>query len=425
MSLTALLFLVIFIVGIVATFYNPVFGILLYIFEWHNHPPYMWWGSSLPDLRYPFLIAIITLISFIINRNKLRPLKKVHYGPLPWLVILVIWMYMVSYGWALNSEESLVQTWEFLKFVLLYFMIFMIIREKKHYDWFILTLIFSVANFGRIAYEEGSNRNLGVIAPNATEENAISAHVVSTVPFFGTKFFQGKRWLKIFIVLAVPLLINLMILANSRGTFVAFIAIGLFGLILFPAREKLKIVLAIFAGAIMVFWLANDQFWKRQETTLKPRQESSAESRFLLWRGAINVMKDFPLGVGDEGFELVVFDYVPELAPLMEEKGAKTVHNTFLLAGVDWGYPGLFVFLAFLLHTFIILHRLKIKLKQFPQLKQKYYYEAISLQLALLGLLTAGVFTNRLYTEVLYWYGALVVSLLNIVNQDIADALEN
>lgn len=421
MPLYAIFFLAIFVVGIIATFYNPVYGILLYVFEWHNHPPYMWWGDSVPNLRYPFLIAIVTLISFFLNRKKLQQLPHVYLGPFFWLVALTMWMYLVDIGWAFRPKEAFSQTWEFVKFVVFYLMMVFILRERKHYNWFILTLILGVANFGRIAFERGSNRYVGVIAPNATEENAIAAHVVSAIPFFGTRFITGNRWLKIFIILSAPFLINLMILANSRGAFVALLMIGMVGFILFPPREKLKIILALIAAGVMVFWLANDQFWQRQETTLKPEEEGSASSRFFLWNGALNVIKDYPLGVGYKGFELLVFEYVPELVPVMEVKGAKTVHNTFLLIGVDLGIPGLIIFIGFIIHTFLIIHQSKVRLKRFPELKKAFYYEFISLQLGLVGLLTAGFFTNRFYAEVLYWYAALAVVLSNIINREIEE----
>ncbi|MEZ4763670.1 MAG: hypothetical protein R3C26_10895 [Calditrichia bacterium] len=60
MSLTAIIFALIYFSGMMLTFYNPVFGVLTYIFEWHNHPPYFWWGNDLPDLRWSYSIAIVT-----------------------------------------------------------------------------------------------------------------------------------------------------------------------------------------------------------------------------------------------------------------------------------------------------------------------------------------------------------------------------
>ncbi len=248
------------------------------------------------------------------------------------------------------------------------------------------------------------------------------------------RFLEGvRRWARVLLVArAVLLWVSVAIGALVVGGLLDYLLrapagvravglIGAVGFVLFPPKEKLKIVLALVAAGVMVLWLANEQFWERQKTTLKPKEEGSAASRFYLWRGALNVIKDYPLGVGDEGFSLLVFDYVPELVPKMEEKGARTVHNTFLLAGVDWGIPGFILFMGFLIHTFWVIHRLKRRLKQYPDLRRKYYYELISLQLAIIGLLTAGFFTNRLYAEVLYWYAALAVVLANVVNREMEE----
>ena len=51
MALRTLGFVAVYGVGLVLTLFNPVYGVLTYFFEWHNHPPYFWWGEQLPDLR--------------------------------------------------------------------------------------------------------------------------------------------------------------------------------------------------------------------------------------------------------------------------------------------------------------------------------------------------------------------------------------
>ena len=84
-----------------------------------------------------------------------------------------------------------------------------IIRNLKHHRFVIWVMMLGVANFGRVAFQSGSNRDLGVIAPNSTEENAISAHVAAITGFFGLYFLIGKKWEKIVTLLSVPFLINL------------------------------------------------------------------------------------------------------------------------------------------------------------------------------------------------------------------------
>ena len=158
--------------------------------------------------------------------------------------------------------------------------------------------------------------------------------------------------------------------------------------------------------------LANEQFWQRQKTIDNYEQEGSASSRIYLWRGAIEMWKDHPLGLGGDGYQALVMDYVPELREIMEEKGAKTVHNTFLLVLVEWGFVGVILFLGFLIHTFLILGR--IRRDRFKAPSYRYYVDAVAIQMGLIGILVAGIFHNRLYSEVIYWFGAFAVALRNI-----------
>jgi len=412
MPVSAILFLILYFTGLILTFRHPYFGVATYIFEWHNHPPYQWWGSHLPDFRWSFLISVVTLVSLIINRKKLKPLHGADYKLILWLIAFTAWMYFISSFFAIDPKESFKKAEIFYKLTIQIFLMMYILRETKHFRFVIWVMLLGVANFGRIAYERGSNRDLGVIAPNSTEENAISAHVAAMLPFFGLYFLIGKNWEKVVTIISAPFLINLIILANSRASFMAVLVIALLAVIWIRGKLRWRVLLALVGGAILVLTLANEQFWQRQKTIDNYEQEGSASSRIYLWRGAIEMWKDHPLGLGGDGYQALVMDYVPELREIMEEKGAKTVHNTFLLVLVEWGFVGVILFLGFLIHTFLILGR--IRRDRFKAPSYRYYVDAVAIQMGLIGILVAGIFHNRLYSEVIYWFGAFAVALRNI-----------
>lgn len=412
MPVTAILFLILYFSGLILTFRHPYFGVATYIFEWHNHPPYQWWGGHLPDFRWSFLISVVTLVSLIINRKKLKPLHGADYKLILWLIAFTVWMYFISGFFAIDPKESFKKAEIFYKLTIQIFLMMYILRETKHFRFVIWVMLLGVANFGRIAYERGSNRDLGVIAPNSTEENAISAHVAAMLPFFGLYFLIGKNWEKVVTIISAPFLINLIILANSRASFMAVLVIALLAVIWIRGKLRWRVLLALVGGAILVLTLANEQFWQRQKTIDNYEQEGSASSRIYLWRGAIEMWKDYPLGLGGDGYQALVMDYVPELREIMEEKGAKTVHNTFLLVLVEWGFVGVILFLGFLIHTFLILGR--IRRDRFKAPSYRYYVDAMAIQMGLIGILVAGIFHNRLYSEVIYWFGAFAVALRNI-----------
>ncbi len=240
-----------------------------------------------------------------------------------------------------------------------------------------------------MAWQRGGNRYLGVIAPNATEENAISAHVAAILPFFGLYALTGKRWQKIVTILSVPLLLNLIILANSRASFLAVLVIGILSFIWIKGRLRWYVLLALVAGVFMVFMLANDQFIERQSTIQNYEEDGSAMSRIYLWNGAIEMWKDHPAGAGGKAFTKLVMDYVPELVEVMQDKGVKTVHSTFFLVLVEWGVVGIFLYFGFTFHMFFILGRIRKRSPETPG--YSYYVDAMAIQMGIIALFLPGL----------------------------------
>ena len=114
-------------------------------------------------------------------------------------------------------------------------------------------------------------------------------------------------------MLSIPFLINLIILANSRASFLAVVVIAILSLIWIKGKLRFYVFLGLIAGVGLVFMLANEQFWERQSTIQNYKDEGSAMSRFYLWNGAIEMWKDNPIGLGGEGFEELIITTVPLL----------------------------------------------------------------------------------------------------------------
>jgi probable O-glycosylation ligase (exosortase A-associated) len=420
MSLTGIVFLSVYGIGLLLTLYNPFYGVALYIFEWHNHPPYMWWGSDWPDIRWSYTIALVTVISWVLNRKKLPPLFNPDYKPVIWLVLFIINAYIVSHTVAIIPSESARKAEILLKYVIYFMIMTQLIRTPKNYRLMIWVLLLCVANFGRMAWEEGGNRDFPFMAPNASGDNAIAAHVMTAIPFYLFTFFDPKtnRWQKLLIIFIIPFCFNLIVLANSRGATLGLIVIAVFTLIWTSGKTRLKVVLGVVIGGLMFLQLTNDQFWERQGTIKEYENDGSAMSRIYLWRGAINMMTDYPLGVGGEGYEELAQEYAPELKEKMARDGNKTVHNTFFNFGTEWGFLGLFFYLGFLAHSFILLIKVKKISKKFPALSS-FYYEATAVQLAILGISAAGMFHNRSYAEIVFWLCAFAVILYNMVRTEL------
>ncbi|NIU01137.1 MAG: hypothetical protein GWN01_09485, partial [Nitrosopumilaceae archaeon] len=270
-----------------------------------------------------------------------------------------------------------------------------------------------MANFGRVAWEEGSNRDLGVIAPGATSGNLIASYMMSIVPFYATSFMLGNRWMKIFCIISIPFVLNALILENSRGTILGLFSMAVLAPFLVKGKLRFRLIIGLIFGALIFLQLTNQQFWERQSTTVHYEEDSGAETRFLLWDGAYRFLQDHPFGGGGDAFVIVADEYVPELREKFMEHGNRTVHNTYLNTATDWGFLGLFFFLGFIIHTLTIVRRVKKDAKKLPDF-DFYNLQAVGLLLAMTGALVAYVFYSRQYAENFYWFSAFAVALRNI-----------
>lgn len=411
MSVSAIVFLLIYTTGLILTFRNPYFGVLTYIFEWHNHPPYFWWGDEVPDLRWSFTIALVTLISWAINRHKLGDQDNPDYRPAIWVALMLLNMYFVSSLHAVLPEDSYAKATDMFNILVNFVLMVSIMRKHEDYRKLIWVMIICVGYWGWIAYTQGSNRDIGVLAPNATEENAVSAHVMTVLPFVGVYFLTGNRLGKIITALMLPFAFNLIILANSRATFVGLLVIAAISIFLVKGKTRYVVIAGIIAAGFVFMQLTNEDFTDRQ--TMQTYDDGSATSRLHIWAGGYEMWKDHPYGVGGGGFAELSTDYIPEIDE------SKSQHNTFVAVFTDWGFIGIILYLGFLIHIFILSMKAKHLSRKFPSLN-KYTLEITAVQLALVGICTAGFFHSRQYAEIVFWLCAFVMMLNNMVKTDLA-----
>ncbi len=408
MSVTAILFCLIYFTGLIMTFRKPVYGVFTYIFEWHNHPPYFWWGDDIPDnpLGWSFTVAIVTLLSWLIHRGKQNPLEKPDFRPAFWVALMVLNMYFVSYMHAVVPEASYSKAFEIFKVLINFVLMISIVRDYEDYRKMVWVMILCLGYWGWIAYNEGSNRDIGMIAPNATEENAVSAHVVAVLPFIGMYILTSKnRWGKIFAALTIPFLFNLIILANSRASFLGLLVVGVFSIFLVKGRARYAVIAGLVIGGFLFTQLTNEQFSERQ--TMETYDDGSATSRLHIWGGAYRMWKDHPYGVGGGGFAELSLDYIPEI------DDDKTQHNTFVAVLTDWGFIGIILYLGFLGHIFYLSFKSKRLSKKVPEFR-KYSLEMTAAQLGLLGICAAGIFHSRQYAEIVFWLSSFVMMIYNM-----------
>ncbi len=422
MSKTMIGWMFIYFIGLIASLaIDPFYGVLTYIYEYYTHRS--WAKDVYPPLRWSFVIAAVIMVSYFIHWNKVRN-RSFSDPSLKYLLILLINMAILT-PFAISVELSYERLIVFLKLAGLYYFVSRIIRDRKKYNQFIWLQVWGNFLFGWHAFRKGGItggrlENIGGV--DTTGSNYLANHMIMILPFIGNMFFFGNKWVRIGALTAAPFIINALILCNSRGAFLAMIAMAISFLFLSNAIKirgyRIKAIIGLALGSILFLWLTNAQFWERMWTIQTYEGDTSATSRVDTWKAATRMIRDHPLGSGGDGWELSSPKYIPEIVERHEGE-LRTVHNTYLMMATDWGIQGLVLYSLFLLMIFVKLH--KIRKREGSKDDLFFKSESLAIEIALIGFLVAAFFGNRIYAEGIYWYCALAASLDNIQRKELEE----
>jgi O-antigen ligase len=168
------------------------------------------------------------------------------------------------------------------------------------------------------------------------------------------------------------------------------------------------------AGSLFLLWLADPEFIQRQQTTTNA-QGNSAQSRLAMWRAGWEMVKDYPLGAGGRAFHILSPRYIPEVLEKTNSE-ERSSHNTYVQLATEWGVQGTILYLLFIGTTFGMLHRIRNRASG----NDWYFYRSLAIQVGLIGTWTAGMFSNRLYGESIYWMCALAFALYRVQSTELA-----
>jgi len=421
MSKTALAWIIGLITGTVLNFRDPIFGFLVYLWEYYNHPPLRWWGSQVPNLRWSLVVGSILFASYTLHGRTIFRRDILRHRQTQWLCVLLFITVLVTAFLAVDPVRSRDYVLDLAKLTLLYCVIIGVVDNYRKYQWVTLALILGALHWGVDAYLDpkfSDGRLIEIGGPDSFNDNAAAAHVIPILPFLALYLWTGNKWQKVVALLAAPFIVNLVILCNSRGATIGIVLAMLAGVLLMEWRLRLRLALVVLMSLPVVLSLIDQDFILRQSTLFQflregPRgqttqNDSAANDRVRSWEGAIELIGEKPLGVGGGGWDLLSPIYAPEVVE--EHAGElRAVHNTYLWAGADWGVSGLIAFLGFIGSGLLALHRIRRE-----TMNERFKLESLALEIGLIAFLGAAVFVNRMYAEILYWLIALSASLTNI-----------
>lgn len=432
MSTTAIAWLFAYFFLMLRGLANPVFIFCAYLLTFYAAPQFWWWGASITSL--PIRWNLVTALSLALYAF-LVPSEKRRLGPIDTFFLMCLGLYIVN-AFIVNSvlaDNPIRSAMEFdnlWKGAMLALVLRFVVSDIKGLNTVLFTILILSAYIAYEVYFNGAGEMIqgrleGLRFPGAFASNGTAILISMCLPFVAYFFIINPVPYSRFVAfLAAPFILNLLLLCNSRGTYLGTAAGGM--MLIFFARgaaRKYSIYMAL-AGVAAFFFLARDaQIWERlfSIAASAEEREASAQSRIDYTLAALRMIQDYPLGSGggaafhsDRGFS-----YIKPLG-LTEYRAA---HNGYMNIMAGWGIQGFSLLIMAVGSSFFALVGSLRRLD--PIRHTKVTFLGACVMASIFGQLVSTCFGDYLDGEWFLWLATLAVSLSSIINNNDHDELEN
>lgn len=426
MSLTAIVFLIAYFGCLLRAFTaDPKWGLYAYLLAFYAHPVGRWWGQSLPDLRWSFLAALVTLIAVFFSKKKENWLgSNVSKYYLFFLIYLI-----AQYLWVLSSGLHTVFVLLVVKYFILILLLQQCIKSKKDVVGFIICNAFGALYFGYLGYSYGGGRLEGVGGPGVESANGLGQHlsIILVIASYLLLIKLGK--IKYLLILTVLVILNTIMLTESRGALLSLVLTGIVAIFFVPPSVKKVFFTLAILGVVAFSLLMGPQIVDRFKSTQKDSggeiQDKSAASRLVIIKAQYEIFKEHPLiGQGHRTTLILSPLYIPKEYLSKAKSGnsseqRRASHNFLMGMLTDHGIVG------FAIYSLILMSILKslLRVRQIIKLELKVDNELLLIQAGLcLGFvcyLIAGMFSNNKIFEVAVWLIALIPITNKLLEQSL------
>lgn len=420
-----IVFFLFFLPFVYLAFRMPFLGICAWIWTVLLVPKNMLFGFA-ADLRFTYILAIVTIISLVINRD---PFLRKPGGTLYVLMLLFLLQSSISnmfsigipvLGWAVWSD--------FFKAMMLATFILMMLNTRNRIETFIkLMLVGAGFNIGfealKFLVTAGSYRIPGILNSMLTDNNLLALGVLMMLPLFIyiTPTLKTKTLRLAFLGFS-GLCAVCVIGTFSRGGFIGLLIVG--WRLLQKSKKKILfgfIGIVFASGAIFV---AADGWKDRMETIDDAKSDASFLGRTTAWKISTLVALDRPLiGGGQDSVQTFqVWDYYYreidkldflDLANAYRYR-PKAAHSIYFQVLGDTGIPGILLFLGILFMGYRMSKRLS------KHAHQDWIRDlASAINTMLLAYMVSGTLLSMAYYDVLYAMLAVLICIDRLNKQDI------
>ncbi|MGE0486814.1 MAG: O-antigen ligase family protein [Gammaproteobacteria bacterium] len=426
MGLSPILFLLTWVAGIGATlFVSAEYGLYSYLIMFHMSPEHTWWGRSVPDLRYLMIVGLLALARTATRKDP-HPGEPWHRMPIiRTFIIFNVWLWLINL-WALSPLLHRTGCILYFKHLIIVYITYSLCKDNLEViKRALLVIVVGCGWFGWQAM--GKSGRVEGVAGAIADANTLGMHSATGV-IIGSMMILGFRNYYRWVPFAcMPLVLNLVVLAGSRGGFLGLVSGGLVAMFFCPRSLKRRFKLLGALGVVLFLMLAHDQFIDRLTGLFDAAEgeeelDGSASSRLVIAAAGWRMALDRPLGAGHKGHAILSPYYLDESyltggGRVGEEKG-RSAHNSFMSAIVEYGFPGVFMYgLMYILAGFALL-----RLRRFAAQREDVELGIVVAATAagLTVVFVAGQFSSYVYAENQFWLFAICSALVALTRRQAA-----
>lgn len=373
---------------------RPWIGILLWTWLAYMNPHRQTWGFA---FYFPFsmIVGLVTIGAFMLSNSKKEILWTRETIT---LLIFLVWMFITTlFAFYPDAWMQWNKVW---KIQLMIFVIAMIIQDRKQLNWMIWVIVASLGYFGVkggifTILTGGTYYVLGPAGTFIGGNNEIALALVMVIPMIRYLHLQAeRRWIRFGLAAAMILTGVAAIGSQSRGAFLAMLAMGLFLWI----KSRHKVVTGIYmAIAVTILALVMPQTWYDRMSSIGEYQEDlSAQGRINAWHTAFNVAQNRITG---GGFEMLQDETFKQYAP--DPYRVHDAHSIYFEVMGEHGFIGFAIFIIIGVMTWIRAQQIIKRNKYHAEHKWASDLAAMT-QVSLIGYASGGAFLGLAYFDLPY-----------------------
>jgi len=443
-----ILFLIVVTVsGIIASFYNAFYGLLLYTFYSFAHPLMLVGWTSFETYRPSLIVAIVVIATTIMQNKKIIIKHK-----LTFLCILFLGQCYLSL--LIRGEDMSYSSSYFIgllsRTLLITFITSSLIEDFSKLKMYMMASAVFLgllgAYYGFFGLLAGATSIVGNLSG---DNNAYSTWLNMSLPviYYVGMALRDKRWRTIAKIIFAGNVLAVLLTFSRAGSLTLCVILVILTL---HKMRKILLFIIIPIGVIALFFLAPNsstqygERWEGNETAVKQvgvagskaenvkeaykaRMETlrqplgeidSGKSRIHFWVTAIHMANANPIfGVG---FQRYMDEYNNYDNTYGFFGGARALHNTILQTLAEMGYVGFLLFAAIIVNFFLTIEASKRRVKRCmeeDQEKKEFTAYLNALSISMVAFIINSSFVNCLYFETLWAFIGVAIAVDNITKK--------